>query len=264
MASPLKSFQTLSQDTDIPLSQVFAIAAHLVYWGMATIIYPLCESNVYVVAPDSSTSILSPLVKEFTSRFPGMSLLNVLSEFSLPTPLSEHNNPLGLPQQQAEQVQMVVWMLQRRLLIQLHTYVFLVPTVQSDQWPDVKNGGLGRGGRRVRWIFGDSFPDDLSSFAADQQEPNENETHPELEEELKGLTYAERKSVLQVPAALDSEDLKLFTRLTPYFRGNHHLEEVMYYENLRRSQLLTLIEKFRDVLFSCQHEDPVTLYFYNR
>lgn len=264
MASPLKSFQTLSQDTDIPLSQVFAIAAHLVYWGMATIIYPLCESNVYVVAPDSSTNISSPLVEEFTSRFPKMSLLNVLSEFSLPTPLSEHNNPLGLPQHQAKQVQMVVWMLQRRLLIQLHTYVFLVPTVQSDQWPDVENGGLGRGGRRVRWTFGDSFPEGLSSFTADQQEPNEKETHPELEEELKGLTFAERKSVLQVPAALDQEDLKLFARLTPYFRGNHHLEEVMYYENLRRSQLLTLIEKFRDVLFSCQHEDPVTLYFYNR
>ena len=61
----------------------------------------------------------------------------------------------------------------------------------------------------------------------------------------------------------DSKQRFLF-RLTPYFRGNHHLEEVMYYENLRRSQLLTLIEKFRDVLFSCQHEDPVTLYFYNR
>lgn len=36
---------------------MFAIAAHLVYWGMATIIYPLCESNLYVVAPDSSTSM---------------------------------------------------------------------------------------------------------------------------------------------------------------------------------------------------------------
>lgn len=45
-------------------------------------------------------SRLSPLVEEFTSRFPRMSLLNVLSEFSLPTPLSEHNNPLGLPQDQ--------------------------------------------------------------------------------------------------------------------------------------------------------------------
>ena len=43
---------------------------------------------------------VSPLVEEFTSRFPGMSLLNVLSEFSLPTPLSEHNNSLGVPQKQ--------------------------------------------------------------------------------------------------------------------------------------------------------------------
>ena len=42
----------------------------------------------------------SSLVKEFTLRFPGMSLHNVLSEFSLPAPLSEHSNPLGLPQQQ--------------------------------------------------------------------------------------------------------------------------------------------------------------------
>ena len=37
--------------------QVFAIAAHLVYWGMATIVYPLCESNVYVVAPNSSVNV---------------------------------------------------------------------------------------------------------------------------------------------------------------------------------------------------------------
>lgn len=148
---------------------------------------------------------------------------------------------------------MVVWMLQRRLLIQLHTYVFLVPTAQFEQ----------SSGQRVRWIFGDSFPDGLSSLADNQHEPAENEINPELEEELKDLTYAERKSVLQVPAALNPEDMKLFTRLTPYFRGKQHLEEVMYYENLRRSQLLTLLDKFRDVLFLCQHEDPVTQYFYS-
>ena len=96
--------------------------------------------------------------------------------------------------------------------IQLHTYVFLVPTVQSDQWPNSQTGGLGLEERKVRWIFGDSFPDGRSSFAADEQEAAENEAHPELEEELKSLTYAERKSVLLVPAALDPEDLKLFTR----------------------------------------------------
>lgn len=254
MASPLKSFQTLSQDTDIPLSQVFAIAAHLVYWGMATIVYSLCMSNVYVVAPNSSVSVSSPLVEEFTSRFPKMSLHNVLSEFSLPAPLSEHNNPLGLPQQQTEQVQMVVWMLQRRLLIQLHTYVFLVSSLQCDE----KNEG-----RSVRLMFRDSYPNNLPVHAAEQLDSSEDQIDPELEEDLKGLTQVEKRSVLQVPAASNPEDLKLFTKLTPYFRGNHHLEEVMYYENLRRPQLLTLLDKFRDVLFSCQHEDPVTQYFYS-
>lgn len=254
MASPLKSFQTLSQDTDIPLSQVFAIAAHLVYWGMATIVYSLCMSNVYVVAPNSSVSVSSPLVEEFTSRFPRMSLHNVLSEFSLPAPLSEHNNPLGLPQQQTEQVQMVVWMLQRRLLIQLHTYVFLVPSLQSDEKSE---------GRSVRLMFRDSYPNNLPVHAAEQLDSSEDQIDPELEEDLKGLTKVEKRSVLQVPAASNPEDLKLFTKLTPYFRGNHHLEEVMYYENLRRPQLLTLLDKFRDVLFSCQHEDPVTQYFYS-
>lgn len=254
MASPLKSFQTLSQDTDIPLSQVFAIAAHLVYWGMATIVYSLCMSNVYVVAPNSSVSVSSPLVEEFTSRFPKMSLHNVLSEFSLPAPLSEHNNPLGLPQHQTEQVQMVVWMLQRRLLIQLHTYVFLVPSLQSDEKSE---------GRSVRLMFRDSYPNNLPVHAAEQLDSSEDQIDPELEEDLKGLTQVEKRSVLQVPAASNPEDLKLFTKLTPYFRGNHHLEEVMYYENLRRPQLLTLLDKFRDVLFSCQHEDPVTQYFYS-
>ena len=85
--------------------------------------------------------------------------------------------------------------------------MFLVPTVQSDQWRSGQSGG-----RKVRWIFGDSFPDSLSSLAADQNEASEDDVNAELEEELKGLTYAERKSVVQVPAALDPEDLKLFTR----------------------------------------------------
>ena len=30
----------------------------------------------------------------------------------------------------------------------------------------------------------------------------------------------------------------------------------MYAENIRRSQLLTVLDKFRDVLITSQHEDP--------
>ena len=40
-------------------------------------------------------------------------------------------------------------------------------------------------------------------------------------------------------------------RLSQYFHGNHHLEEIMLIENIARSQLLTLIDKFSEVLVTC-------------
>lgn len=57
--------------------QVFHLAGHLLYLAKATVIYPLCESNVYVIAPDAQIDIHSPLVERFTEQFPGMSLLQV-------------------------------------------------------------------------------------------------------------------------------------------------------------------------------------------
>ena len=40
-----------------------------------------------------------------------------------------------------------------------------------------------------------------------------------------------------------------------YFRGRHHLEDMMYRANLRRSHLLQLLDKFRPVLLTCQLPD---------
>lgn len=69
--------------------------------------------------------------------------------------------------------------------------------------------------------------------------------------------------ILQIPATNTPEDLKLFASLCrkDYFQGNHHVEEIMYLENLRRSQLLQLLEKFRDVLITYETEDPAIAMF---
>ena len=75
MYNPLKSLQTLAADSDLSLSQVFQLTGHLVYWAKATIIYPLCESNVYVVSPDAMIS--TQLLESFTEQFPGLCLLQV-------------------------------------------------------------------------------------------------------------------------------------------------------------------------------------------
>ena len=66
-------------------------------------------------------------------------------------------------------------------------------------------------------------------------------------------------SPAQVPAAAVPEDLAMFATLCRYFRGRHHLEvrgggvtawlqEIMYHENIRRSALLQLVDKFRELL----------------
>jgi hypothetical protein len=92
--SPLKSLQTLAADADLTLSHVMEIASHLVYWAQATVIYPLCETNIYVISPDFP--ITSPeLRKAFEEAFPGLSLSQTLAQFSLPMPLGERVNPVA-------------------------------------------------------------------------------------------------------------------------------------------------------------------------
>lgn len=65
---------------------------------------------------------------------------------------------------------------------------------------------------------------------------------------------------------IPSDDRKLLDRLCRlgYFNGGHHLEEIMYLENIRRSQLLQILDKFRDVLITCKCEDPAIALFYSQ
>lgn len=99
--SAVKNLQQLAQDADLALLQIFQIAAHLVYWGKAIIIFPLCENNVYMLSPHANISLYSPLAKQFTQQFSGHDLPSMLAKFSLPVSLAEFRNPLEAPAQEA-------------------------------------------------------------------------------------------------------------------------------------------------------------------
>lgn len=90
------------------------------------------------------------------------------------------------------------------------------------------------------------------------------EDEDKIKELLSAFEEPERSAVRDLPAAANAEDLALMVKLwqAGYFKGEHHLEEIMYFENLRRSQLLQLLDKFRDVLIIYETEDPAiaTLY----
>ncbi|XP_078391012.1 GATOR1 complex protein NPRL3 [Cetorhinus maximus] len=78
---------------------------------------------------------------------------------------------------------------------------------------------------------------------------------------LASLSDHERKMIQNIPAAQNPEDLRMLAKLLHYFRGRHHLEEIMYNENMRRSVLLMLIDKFHSVLVLRNHEDPIISVF---
>ncbi|XP_067140481.1 GATOR1 complex protein NPRL3 isoform X2 [Centruroides vittatus] len=287
ITSPLKSIEQLAADADISLPHVFQLVGHLVYWAKAMIIYPLCENNVYILSPTAPTNLNSPLVEKFSKKFPGMSLLPMLSKFSLPISLSQLTNPLNLPHQHAQQIQMVVWMLQHRLLMQLHTYINLICSNKMQtsttiyfqennyRYPSMEEPlSLDHGSKSES---GSPFPSEESlTTSPNQRTPiSEISSKGGSEEDLSchekteimllcGLSPSERESILSVPSANNIDDLKLFARLCRYFRGGHHLEEIMYYENVRRSQLHTLLDKFRDVLITCPHEDAAVAAFYGK
>ncbi|XP_057307596.1 GATOR complex protein NPRL3-like [Hydractinia symbiolongicarpus] len=230
LSNHIKNFQTLCQDADISLPQIFQIVAHLVYWGRCTVIYPLAESNVYVISENASTEIDSKHAEEFVRSFPKQSLHNILARFSFPTTLGEYRNPLYNSQQQLEQAQIVTWLLKRRLLKQLHTYVWIMPEVSTAEE-----------GMDESFLFDETL----------SLKPIERRIFDKF-------SYAEKKSLIKMQNMVDKEDLSFFLNMSKYFRGDHHLEDIMYYENVPRSKLLILIDKFRTMLITVQHEDAAT------
>ncbi|NXJ80812.1 NPRL3 protein, partial [Trogon melanurus] len=259
--SAVKNLQQLAQDADLALLQVFQLAAHLVYWGKAIIIYPLCENNVYMLSPNASVCLHKayPLYIVFLLYF-----------------ISWVVNPLFLTLQ-TQLIQMVIWMLQHRLLIQLHTYVCLMvpPNEEDFRAQDEDMPFTARvGGRSLSTPNALSFGSPTSSDDMTLTSPSMDNSSAELipggdsplnkrmtENLLASLLEHEREAILNVPAAQNPEDLRMFARLLHYFRGRHHLEEIMYNENMRRSQLLMLFDKFRSVLVVTSHEDPVISVF---
>ncbi|KAI9564992.1 hypothetical protein GHT06_008734 [Daphnia sinensis] len=282
LANPLKSLQTLAADADLTLSHVFQLVGHMLYFGHATIIYPLCDSNVYVLAGSANTSPQSKLADAFSETFSSTCLIQIMSEFSVPVSLSQRRNPLATPEQESEEIQIIIWMLQHHLLIQLHTYVQIVV---DDMHPRLFNRGSFRSAKTTRVTFASrqSTPDELNAGSSLIRMPSDSDMASVVSDEalssppshksinskapwsnihLASLSNAEREAVLQVDAAANSEDMDLFARLCKYFRGKHHLEEIMYLENVRRSNLLHLIDKFRTILVTFEHEDSACSVFY--
>lgn len=215
--SPLKNLIELSFDCDITLSQIFHVAAQLIYWGKVTVIFPLCKNNKYTVHPSTVTFAGSPMVQEFSKRFPKEDLLKLLSQFSSGITFKQ---AIAMSGDSEKMIQQVTWLLRHRLLLQMHTYVFLLPP--------------------------DSNKLNECTLSEDQHWSKATVDSKVVDFVAKKKRSADRKDVSQA---------ELFMKLYQYFDGTRHLEDIMFYENVQRSDMMDILNTFADFLRTTEYED---------
>eukprot|EP01132_Coremiostelium_polycephalum_P009228 gene9228-11306_t len=229
VAQPIKHFRDLQLDTDLPLAYIYRLASHLVYWKKAKIINMMTKNNYYVLTPDATsyrsgapTIDYLELNKKFSSLFPEFKLSDILHRFSSSRPLSEHISKFS-SQYHSQFLSIVGWLLQHDLIVQLFTYVHLmVPTIPSSRYHSPS-------------------PNTTLLY---QPQP-----FPLLPSHLSHHENAFFENIDD-----GTKSYQLFKRLSPYFRGRHHLEEIMWRENISREDLNKILKKYKNVLIQVTHE----------
>ena len=105
--------------------------------------------------------------------------------------------------------------------------------------------------------IGEDLPQTHSVNYITSQDTAEVQEPLSKEELVQEFSPEEQRVILGLSAAGDLADLGQFVRFSKYWRGEHHLEEIMYHENCTRNELLQCIDKFSSLIVKYEHEDPV-------
>lgn len=180
---------------------------------------------------------------------------------------------------------MQIWLLQQNFILQLHRYVyFMIPTEGDHAAEDVLEGassyennsygsnqllhqssrnGSFLGGLSAQTLRGDagdafslqSFMTSRSQLSRSQQPPVEKAAPPPSakapETNPFALSELEREYLDRI--ATTNPVYTLFKRLCVYFHGQYHLEEIMWRENVSRSELRTVLSTYQDIIVCCLH-----------
>ncbi|KAA3676692.1 nitrogen permease regulator 3-like protein, partial [Paragonimus westermani] len=138
-------------------SYTLSLALWLIYRGHAMIVYPVVATNMYVLSPQFAVWFNPQMIIQFASRFPSLNLAQALASFSIGLSLKEYSSTTPARNQNdganhrhkpttrvlsstdstpadpdsfwmqlsyATKVELITWLLRRRLIIQIHVYVF--------------------------------------------------------------------------------------------------------------------------------------------
>ncbi|EGG22631.1 UPF0171 family protein [Cavenderia fasciculata] len=246
VAKPTKNFRDLQMETDLPLAQIYRLASHLVYWRKAKIINMMTKNNVYVLNPRNSNDLVD-LGNKFSTLFPEFKFQDILFRFSTARPLAEHISKIH-QNYYVVFLQIVGWLLQHDLIVQLHTYVHLmIMTPLHLSHPNNNNGSVNSQNSSSGGNAG-SFNNNNNS-SSPQNHLYQSTPFPLMPSQSQPHEIAFFEKIDD-----NTKSYQLFKRLCPYFRGLHHLEEIMWRENISRDDLSKILKKYKSVLIQITHE----------
>ncbi|CAF0863859.1 unnamed protein product [Brachionus calyciflorus] len=261
--NPLYSLSRYAAELDLPIEEVYAIVEHLIYWAKIKVIYPIDETNFYILNPNAQLNKKSKISQEFKETFDNASYHFVLSLFSEAKTLSDHLDPRMSKEQHNIFFHMLEWLLQRNVLIQLHNYIFLMPKKFEHH-----RLGCEKYSKHSDISYDDdSMNDSRLENCAESENSNDTEntdhknsclSYDEFREVLTECKISEKDQqyIFKAFESRHPDSIKQFMQLVPYFNGQSNLEEIIYHEKLNRSDLYILLDKFKDMLFVSTYEDP--------
>ncbi|KAL3111357.1 hypothetical protein niasHT_019587 [Heterodera trifolii] len=286
---PSRSFEELAHLSGLPIDQVLQIVRHYLLWARAMLIYPICTTNVYANAPQQPHNFRT-LEAQFGDRFGSdcCPMADVLEAFSPPCSLGSFLQDMtiytGRP---SLHMSLMVFLLRNQLLVQLHTFFFLLPLPSTDandsckanQHQQQHNHSQRERGRRDSGASNDDAEEveeggeeDGTETAAEQLQqqwvgpPPPPAAELGLSPETCSLVHDSREFI---PVALKSHILTIcaravhlvgvpesevfdilaaFMTIVPFMDGRHHLEDIMYRTQLERSTVMRILDTFSDIV----------------
>ncbi|KAF2077655.1 hypothetical protein CYY_001042 [Polysphondylium violaceum] len=234
-AKPTKSFRDLQLETDLTLAQIYRLASHLVHWKKARIINMMTKNNFYILTPRSQVNYAT-LSQTFSVLFPDFKLYDILQRFSTARPLAEHISKIPSSQYHTTFLAVVGWLLQHDLIVQLSTYIHLmIHTPSSNPAFATPSGSSSNAGSNTGSDASPLlYPTTPFPLMPSHLTPQEMSLFENIDDNTKLF--------------------QLFKRLSPYFRGLHHLEEIMWRENISRDELNKILKKYKNFLVQVVHE----------
>ena len=268
VVNPVRNLEEIAQDADVHLDEILALTQFFISQRRGKLIYPISRSNVYVLHPYCKI-VSHELAVEFHRRFSelNMTFSQLISKFSAARKIEDllsFSDPLLF--------RLIGWLLENDVIIQLHKYIFLMPpNIRSDVFcaegkEDSRTLHCASDSSRFTYSHSESSltsPTNIE-LAAEGGAPlrsnstdtdssaGEDQTESLMDEVFgQGLSWEEREEVEQTFRSSSEGSLQLLRKLTPYFDGTHHVEEILFNEmasGVNEKELEKLLIEFSNIL----------------